>query len=152
MHGAARKYHNERIGYNSRLDSLQAAVLRVKLPHVDEWNDLRRAVADRYHQLLAEVGSVRTPESVEGHVFHQYTVRLLDADRDAVQQAMRDRGVGTMVYYPTPQDRLPAYAGQYGRFANSDIASTQVLSLPIWPMMELGVQEKVVKALRESLR
>src|SRR5690606_6955787 len=85
-HGSKRKYHNEVLGYNSRLDALQAAFLRVKLPHVDAWNDGRRATARRYGELLADVPGVVTPQVVNGHVFHQYTVRLLGADRDQVQK------------------------------------------------------------------
>ena len=151
VHGAKKKYHNETIGYNSRLDSLQAAVLRVKLPHVDRRNELRRAVAGRYNELLSGVPGVITPEIVDGHVFHQYTVRLLDADRDAVQAAMREQGVGTMVYYPVPQDRLPAYAGHHPRNPVSDLAATQVLSLPIWPEMAPDVQARVVRVLGDAL-
>src|SRR5690554_750531 len=106
-HGSKRKYHNEVLGYNSRLDALQAAFLRVKLPHVDAWNEGRRATARRYGELLADVPGVVTPEIVDGHVFHQYTVRLLGNDRDQVQKRLSDAGIGTMVYYPVPQDRLP---------------------------------------------
>ncbi len=151
VHGAKKKYHNEMIGYNSRLDSLQAAVLRVKLPHVDRRNGQRRAVAERYNDLLGAVPSVALPDVTEGHVFHQYTVRLLDVDRDAVQRAMKERGVGTMVYYPVPQDRLPAYAGRHAPNPNSDAASAQVLSLPIWPEMAVEVQEQVAHTLMASL-
>lgn len=151
VHGARKKYHNEMIGYNSRLDSLQAAVLRVKLPHVDRRNRHRRAVAERYNGLLAGIPSVVLPEVAEGHVFHQYTVRLVDADRDTVQRAMKDGGVGTMVYYPIPQDRLPAYLGQHAPNPRSDVASGQVLSLPIWPEMAVEVQERVAHVLKASL-
>lgn len=151
VHGSKQKYRNEMIGYNSRLDSLQAAVLRVKLPHVDRRNELRRAVASRYNELLSDVPGVITPEVVDGHVFHQYTVRLQGADRDAVQAAMKARGVGTMVYYPVPQDRLPAYAGRHPRNPVSDLAATQVLSLPIWPEMAPEAQERVVSVLSEAL-
>jgi len=150
-HGAKAKYHNETIGYNSRLDSLQAAVLRVKLPHVARRNELRRTVAERYNARLAEVPGVATPAIVDGHVFHQYTVRLEHADRDAVRAAMKAQGVATMVYYPVPQDRLPAYAGRFPRFPVSDLAATQVLSLPIWPEMEPELQDHVVGVLSDAL-
>src|SRR5690606_2594651 len=109
-HGSERRYHNVMLGYNSRLDALQAAMLRVKLPFVDEWNERRREVAQRYDDLLAGVPGVVTPEVTPGHVFHQYTVRVLGGRRDAVQEALRQAGVATMVYYPVPQDRLPVFA------------------------------------------
>ena len=151
-HGGKHKYHNEMIGYNSRLDSLQAAVLRVKLPHVDAWNDLRREAAARYDALLAPVAGVKAPERVDGHVYHQYTVRLLAGGRDAVRQSMQDGGVSTMVYYPTPQDRLPAYEGRFPRSPRSELAAGQVLSLPIWPTIAADTQERVVAAMRDALR
>lgn len=150
-HGAKTKYHNEILGYNSRLDSLQAAILRVKLPHVERWNAQRAEAAKRYDALLAEVAGVIPPELSEGHVFHQYTVRLTGADRDAVQRRLQEAGIGTMVYYPIPQDRLPIYAGQYPQNPVSDELATQVLSLPIWPEIGEAVQRRVVEELRRSL-
>ena len=150
-HGAKKKYHNEVLGYNSRLDALQAAILRVKLPHIDTWNKGRFEVAKRYNELLADVDAVVTPELVEGHVFHQYTVRLLDTDRDAVQAKLKEEGVSTMVYYPIPQDKLPVYAGEYPEHPVSNQLGTEVLSLPIWPELDEGVQARVINSLKQSL-
>lgn len=151
VHGSKRKYHNELLGYNSRLDALQAAILRVKLPHIDAWNAQRREVAARYGELLAALPGVVTPKVVPGHVFHQYTIRLTSADRDGVQQALAEQGIGTMVYYPVPQDRLPVYAGQYPVNPVSERLAAQVLSLPIWPSLTAEVQRRVVDALRSAV-
>ena len=151
-HGAKKKYHNEVLGYNSRLDSLQAAILRVKLPHIDNWNRGRFAVAQRYNELLADIDNVITPALVEGHVFHQYTIRLLDTDRDAVQAKLKEQGVSTMVYYPIPQDKLPVYSGQYAENVVSNELGTEVLSLPIWPEIAPEVQQRVVEELARALR
>lgn len=150
-HGSEKRYHNEMLGYNSRLDSLQAAILRVKLPHLAHYNDRRRAIAAKYNELLSGVEGLITPEVSPGHVFHQYTVRITQRDRDAVQASLRERGVGSMVYYPIPQSRLPVYAGHYPSYANSELLASQVLSLPIWPQMEEEVQAIVADALKASL-
>lgn len=150
-HGAKRKYENELIGYNSRMDSLQAAILRVKLPHVDDWNRKRRRVAARYNELLADVPGVATPAVAPGHVFHQYTIRLPGADRDRVREALKRKGIDTMVYYPIPQDRLTVYAGSHPANPRSDKLAEEVLSLPMWPSLGAATQEYVVDALRGAL-
>jgi dTDP-4-amino-4,6-dideoxygalactose transaminase len=150
-HGGKKKYHNEMLGYNSRLDSIQAAILRVKLPHIDSWNSGRREAAERYNKLLSDTQWVVTPDVIDGHVFHQYTVRLTKADRDEVQKALQDEGVGTMVYYPIPQDQLPVYVGQYQSLAESDRLARQVISLPIWPSLAARVQRRVAEQLATAL-
>ncbi|MEH1855869.1 MAG: DegT/DnrJ/EryC1/StrS family aminotransferase [Nostoc sp.] len=151
VHGAKKKYHNEVLGYNSRLDTLQAAILRVKLPHIDQWNEGRRLVAKTYNQLLADVTGVVTPELADGHVFHQYTIRILDGKRDRVHKYLADKGIGTMIYYPIPQDRLPVYAGKYPANPISDELGTQVLSLPIWPELADEKITEITKALRTAI-
>ncbi|SMB80457.1 DegT/DnrJ/EryC1/StrS family aminotransferase [Deinococcus hopiensis] len=130
-HGSRKKYHNEILGYNSRLDTIQAAILRVKLPHVDRWNEGRRQVAATYNELLADVPGVVTPEITEGHVFHQYTIRLTQADRDEAQGKLANEGIGTMVYYPVPQHKLPIYEDNQSSFIDSESVSRSVISLPI---------------------
>jgi dTDP-4-amino-4,6-dideoxygalactose transaminase len=149
-HGSRRKYFNEAIGYNSRLDSLQAAVLRAKLPHVDAWNAARRAAADRYRDLLAGIPGLILPVERPGvtHVYHQFTVRVPGGHRDALKAWMAEGGVGTMVYYPTAVHELPVYAGTHGRFPGSEAASREVLSLPMWPRIPVGAQERVAATLR----
>ena len=151
VHGAKKKYHNEIIGYNSRLDTLQAAILRVKLPHIDEWNSGRRRVASLYTELLADIPEVVAPEVVSGHVFHQYTIRIIKGDRDKVASDLSAKGISTMIYYPIPQDRLPIYAGKYPVNPISDQLGTQVLSLPIWPELDRSIAEEVIRCLRTSI-
>jgi len=150
-HGSKRKYYNEAIGYNSRLDALQAAFLRVKLPHVDAWNEARRRVASRYNELLAGLPGLVLPEVSEGHVFHQYTVRVLGGKRDEVQRALEGQGIGTMVYYPVPLHRLPVYAHMGLSLPEAERAAQEVLSLPMGPALDLESQVWVTKALEEGI-
>lgn len=151
VHGAKKKYHNEVLGYNSRLDTIQAAILRVKLQYIEQWNQGRRRVAEVYNRLLADVEGVVTPGLAEGHVFHQYTVRITGGKRDQVQHYLTEQGIGTMIYYPIPQDQLPVYKGQYEACPASDLAAQEVLSLPIWPELEEDVIKKIVAVLQEGL-
>ena len=152
-HGGLRKYHNETVGYNSRLDALQAALLRVKLPHVATANAGRVAAAERYGVLLADVEGVVAPEVAPGHVFHQYTVRVADGRRDAVHDALALAGIQTMVYYPVPIRRLPVYAHLgLGPFPVAERLAGEVLSLPIGPAISAGTQARVAEALRAALR
>lgn len=148
-HGARKKYHNEMLGYNSRLDALHAAILRVKLPYIDGWNEARRRVAQTYNELLKDVPGVVTPYEAPyaKHVYHQYTVRILGERRDEVKRRLAAAGIGTMVYYPVPVHRLPVYAPFGYVFHQTESASSEVLSLPIWHQMDLGVQERVVEGL-----
>ncbi|QIZ69378.1 DegT/DnrJ/EryC1/StrS family aminotransferase [Oxynema aestuarii] len=151
VHGAKKKYHNEVLGYNSRLDTLQAAILRVKLPYLEQWNEGRRQVAKTYNELLADVEGIIAPELADGHVFHQYTIRVLDGKRDQVKEYLGEQGIGCMVYYPVPQDQLPVYKGKYPSTPTSDLLGTEVLSLPIWPEIEKFNIESVVKILKQVL-
>jgi dTDP-4-amino-4,6-dideoxygalactose transaminase len=147
-HGSIRKYHNEMIGYNSRLDTLQAAILRVKLPHVDSWNAARRERARTYNNLLNQAGLI-TPEISAGHVFHQYTIRVTDKSRDDVQKKLNEAGIGTMVYYPIAQDQLPVYKGTYAPQPLSTLVAKQVLSLPMYPELHYKKQEQIAQVINE---
>ena len=151
-HGSRKKYHNEVLGYNSRLDTLQAAILRVKLPHIDRWNEGRRQAAATYNRLLQGVSGIVTPELTPGHVFHQYTVRLIHAERGAVQSRLEAQGISTMIYYPVPQDQLPLYAPHYSPQQESAIAAQQVLSLPIGPTLDRASIEYVARHVEDSAR
>lgn len=146
VHGAVKKYHNEILGYNSRLDTLQAALLRVKLPHIDAQNTGRLNAAIRYNQLLQHP-KILPPEVIEGHVFHQYTIRILQGDRNLLQKHLAELGIGSMIYYPIPQDRLPIYKDQYPPNPLSDVLTTQVISLPIWPEITEDIQKRVSEAI-----
>ncbi|MEN8144195.1 MAG: DegT/DnrJ/EryC1/StrS family aminotransferase [Gemmatimonadota bacterium] len=149
-HGGKHKYHNEMLGYNSRLDSLQAALLRVKLPLIDEKNAGRQRVAARYGDLLAGLGGIVTPEVRNGHVFHQYTIRVLGGQRDGLKQALDDEGIGSMVYYPVPCHKLPVYSHVDIELPAAEHAAGEVLSLPIWPTMPEAVQDRVAAVIRRG--
>jgi dTDP-4-amino-4,6-dideoxygalactose transaminase len=150
VHGGMRKYYHDELGVNSRLDELQAAILRVKLPYLDKWIAKRRAVAARYSKLLRDAPNVVLPKERAGcqHVYHQYTVRV--PDRDAVRQHMMDSGVQTMVYYPVPLHKQRVFAtlgfGEH-RFEHAETAATEVLSLPMYPELSEASQDRVVSAL-----
>jgi dTDP-4-amino-4,6-dideoxygalactose transaminase len=151
-HGSIKKYQNEILGYNSRLDSVQAAILRIKLPLIPGYNESRRAVAQRYWDAFVDLDGIVPPAVVPGHVFHQYTVRILNGKRDAVQAKLQEMGIGTMIYYPIPQDRLPVYAGQYPVNEQNEILSQQVLSLPIWPQLDNETQDHVISCVKQAIQ
>jgi len=148
VHGSKGRYQNEILGYNSRLDALQAAILRAKLPYVAQWNQRRRQIAQLYNDRLAGLPGLTTPEVAPGHVFHQYTLRVANGRRNAIETALTAAGIGAMVYYPIPQDRLPVYAGRYEPNPVSDTLAAEVLSLPIWPEMEDEAIAEVTETIR----
>ena len=150
-HGSLQRYHNETLGYNSRLDGMQAAILRVKLPHIDAWNKARCEVAMRYSEFLNEVPGITTPVLNKGHVFHQYTIRVANGKRDVLQAKLKERGIATIVYYPFSQDQLPVYNGQYGDFPVAHCLAKEVLSLPIWPELEPETQQYICETLEKIL-
>ena len=150
-YGSQQKYYNEVIGQNSRLDELQAAVLRVKLPHLTAWTAQRQQVAAWYDQHLAGLGDLVLPAVAHGatHVYHLYIIRT--ARREALQQYLTAQGVGTLIHYPVPPHRQQAYA-QLGMVAGDfpiaeEIANT-ALSLPMWP----GMTEAHVVAVADAVR
>ncbi len=155
VHGSLKKYHNEIVGYNSRMDTLQAAILSVKLPHVDSFSEARRKAAQTYNEMLQDVdlpGVIPPCEAPYArHVYHQYTLRILDGKRDAVQKSMDAAGISTMVYYPVPIHKLPIYAGQNLHLPEAERAAGEVLSLPIWPQITHDIQAQVIAALRAAL-
>jgi dTDP-4-amino-4,6-dideoxygalactose transaminase len=152
-HGSRKKYANEILGYNSRMDTLQAAILRVKLPYVPAWNEARREAAHRYDQMLAEMQGVTIPYQTPNvhHVYHQYTIRLSNGRRDTVRQYLAQHGIDTMVYYPTPIHKLPIYAERGYHLPAAESAAAEVLSLPIWPQISADVQQQVVDVLAEAM-
>lgn len=154
QHGSKRKYHNEMYGYNSRLDALQAAVLRIKLPHVVEWNAARRRAAERYTSELQELSGVTCPMPASGteHVFHQYTIRIKGDRRDSVQTALHEAGIASVVYYPRPLYDFPLYDDLTVRLPETERACSEVLSLPIWPEITSGEQQRVTATIKAALR
>lgn len=153
-HGSIKRYHHEIIGYCSRLDEMQAAVLRVKLPRLDARNRLRVEAAHRYDSLLENCKRISIPKLIPGakHIFHQYTIRILDGKRDTVCQRLADQGIGSMIYYPIPIHRSPVYANVPRDLPAADQAASEVLSLPMWPEITLSQQKEVVDRLVEALQ
>lgn len=152
-HGNRGDGTHTRIGFNSRLDALQAALLGVKLDYVDRWNDDRRRIARRYHELLGGVVEVGrpAPDTSERHVWHQYTVRVPADCRDRVVTRLRLAGIGATVYYPLPLHRQPPYRHLQQALPHAERAATEVLSLPISPGLEESAQQRIVAALGEIL-
>lgn len=155
-YGSEVKYSHPETGFNSRLDPIQAAVLRVKLKHLAAWNEQRRAAARRYDELLANVKDVTRPVTLAGNVpvFHLYVVRLPEAKRDAVLRHMQAAGVGVALHYPTPihlQGAFRHLGHRVGDFPVAEALSRQMLSLPLYPELTAEQQERVVTALSEAL-
>ena len=152
-HGSLRRYVHSSFGYNSRLDELQAAILRVKLPHVDRWNEGRRQVAREYDQRLKTMAELRLPleASYATHVYNQYTIRILDGRRDRVKQALESVGISSAIHYPDPLHKLPMYADRGTQLPVSEQASTEVLSLPISPTLPSDAIERVTAVIASAL-
>lgn len=139
VHGGEQMYRHELVGTNSRLDAIQAAVLRAKLPYLERWTGARRANASRYREALDGLEGIRLPETMEGnvHVYNQYTIRA--ERRNDLQSHLKDRQIGTGVYYPVPlhlQECFSELGGRKGQLPEVERACSEVLSLPIFP--ELG--------------
>lgn len=158
-HGGVAKYRHDLAGFNSRLDGLQAVVLRAKLARLAAGNAARRAAADRYHALLADLaaaGRLVLPVTAEGntHVWHLYVVRLRGADRDAVVGKLNAEGVGAGVHYPAPVHLTPAFAHlghRRGDFPHAEDAADRMLSLPLFPQITPQQQQRVVDLLAAAL-
>ena len=160
-HGGLGKYRHDHVGCNSRLDALQAVVLRAKLRRLADWNAARQAAAARYHALLADVDGVALPVEDAGnvHVWHLYAIRLdlFEGDRarrDALIAKLAAEGIGTGIHYPSPVHRTPAFEHlgyPQGAFPNAEAASAQILSLPLHPHLTAADQERVVSALVAGL-
>ncbi len=152
-HGSARRYYHDRIGYNSRLDELQASILRVKLARIDTYNRGRRRVARRYADHLADLPLELPLEGGPGvHVYHQYT--LLVDDRETLQQALADAGIASAIYYPVPLHRQKAFADVCGDLALpvSEQTAERCLSLPVFPELEDAEIDQVAEVIRDTLR
>jgi dTDP-4-amino-4,6-dideoxygalactose transaminase len=149
FHGSRDKERFDAVGYNSRLDELQAAVLRVFLGHVDEWNEARRAAAARYAELgLGELCEL--PPDEPGHVYHVYCVR--SSDRDRVAAALRGQDIGFATYYSTPLHLQPAMSSLAGgSLPETERAARETLALPLWPAITSAQQEEVVDCVRSAL-
>jgi len=150
-HGGAKQYQHDEVGTNSRLDTLQAAVLLAKMPRLAAWSAARRERAARYDAALADVARIRPPvvDAENEHIFHQYTVRA--ERRDALRQHLSGKGIGSAVYYPTPLHLQPCFSGlgyKAGQLPRSECAAREVLSLPVYPELSAAQQDEVIAALR----
>lgn len=152
-HGWKKKYYSEEVGYNSRLDALQAAILQAKLPHVDLWNEKRREIARRYSQQLAPLGIPVPVECDWGrHVYHLYIIR--SNRRDELQAFLKQKGIATEVYYPLPPHlSTPCKRLGYkeGDFPHAERASRETVALPLYPELTIEQQDKVIAAVKEVL-
>ena len=154
-HGSAVKYRHDAVGFNSRLDTIQAVVLSAKLRRLERWNEQRRAAAQRYGELLADVDHVTTPTTAPGNldVWHLYVVRV--PERDRVLAALHAAGIGAGVHYPVPLHLTGALAPLgHGRgdFPVAEAAAGEILSLPLHPHLEPAQQDRVVEVLDKALR
>ena len=153
-HGSTRKYVHETLGFNSRLDTIQAVVLRAKLRRLTDWNEARRVAAARYEEMLAPLERVVRPATAPGneHVWHLYVVQV--PDRDAVLHALNEAGIGAGIHYPVPVHLQPAFAERgrgAGTFPVTESAAERILSLPLFPGITAGQQERVVAELTRAL-
>lgn len=153
-HGSSRRYYHDVKGVNSRLDTLQAVVLRAKLAHLDKWNALRRDAAARYDELLRDVDAVRLPGTADGneHVWHLYVVRV--DDRERVMAELGDAGVGVAIHYPVPVHLHPAFADLgygAGDFPVSESSAGRIMSLPMYPGLTGHQQQVTADSLRTAV-
>lgn len=153
-HGGAVRYYHDELGMNSRLDEIQAAILRVKLPYVKEWNEARRANAYRYNELFKKYPEIQTPKELSGTycVYHQYTIKI--ENRDEVHKLLQENGIGAMIYYPVPLhlQKMHKHLG----YKEGDLPCTEkdtklVLSLPMFPELTAEEQKTAVDTVIKCL-
>ena len=154
-HGQAEKYLSSEPGWNSRLDEIQAAILRVKLRHLSNWQRARQSHAAEYHRLLSQIPGVMPPLAPEEfeHVYHQYTIRI--EQRDTLQTFLSERKIGSTVYYPYPLHLQPLYASlghKPGAFPHAERAAKEVLSLQLYRELSNEQIARVVDAITEFLK
>ena len=163
-HGQINRYYYEHMGVNSRLDSLQAAILQIKLRYLDIWNDKRRAIASRYHQHLSLVPGIIAPQELADGmgVWNQYTIRTIvegrngtsAKHRESIRTQLQERGVNSMIYYPHPLHLQPVYANlgyESGQLPAAELACNEVLSLPMYPELSEEQQMQVIYAVKEVM-
>ncbi|MBQ2644381.1 DegT/DnrJ/EryC1/StrS family aminotransferase [bacterium] len=153
-HGGAIRYYHDEIGVNSRLDEIQAAILRIKLPYIDEWNAARKANAEYYNELFKDCKDIVTPVELKDTkcIYHQYTVKI--PNRDAVHKMLQEKGIGAMIYYPVPlhMQKVHKYLNIPENSLPNTVENTKlVISLPMFPELSKEEQETVAKTLIESI-
>jgi len=152
-HGMKVRYHHDMIGVNSRLDSIQAAILRVKLPHLDEYNLSRLAAAEKYNVALSEISDIETPVTAlfSNHIFHQYTLKVKKGHRNALKSHLDERGIPNMIYYPIPlhqQKAFEPYITENKTFPISETICGEVLSLP----MHTELDDEQIKRITDAVK
>ena len=155
LHGGAKEYHHDEVGFNSRLDTLQAAVLLAKLPHLARWNAARRSNAEHYNNALCGVAGITTPgsDAANEHAWHQYTIR--SERRDQLMAHLKARAIGCAIYYPLPLHLQPCFAHlgvRRGALPVTEAAATEVLSLPVYPELSRAQQDEVIGAIKDFSR
>lgn len=150
-HGMTVRYYHDEIGVNSRLDSIQAAILRKKLPHLDSYNTSRQRAAEYYDKAFAASDKVSTPAKVKGssHVFHQYTLKVKGVDRAALIEHLNGKGIPAMIYYPVPLHMQKAYQDdryKQGQFPVAEMLASQVISLPMHSELDDEQLEFITKS------
>jgi len=150
-HGGKDKYNVDFLGYNARLDTIQAAVLLARMKFVDEFNNRRKSIAKRYNNFLSEIKEIKTPEILEGSVFHQYTIRVPEEKRDTLQKFLKEKGISTMVYYPVCLHEMKLFNNRaiFENLSSAERVSRQVISLPIDPLMTEQEQDYVIANIKE---
>jgi dTDP-4-amino-4,6-dideoxygalactose transaminase len=156
VHGGRDKYNVDYIGYKARLDNIQAAILLAKLKYIDEFNERRRYIAEKYNEGLKDLECIVLPipkqSSGAYHVYHQYTIRVLNGKRNELQRYLKEKGIDTIVYYPTPLHRMAVFNGRCidsGKLEENEKATQEVLSLPIEPFMEDETIGYIIKTVKE---
>ncbi|HEX6574029.1 MAG TPA: DegT/DnrJ/EryC1/StrS family aminotransferase [Gemmatimonadaceae bacterium] len=152
VHGGLKTYFHDEVGYNSRLDALQAVVLLAKLPHLESWSAARRRNAEYYNAAFSGMSDVKTPviDAANVSIYNQYTLRV--AKRDQLQEHLKKKGIGSSVYYPLPLHLQPcfSYLGySEGAFPESEKAAKEVISLPIYPELTTAQLDEVISAVKE---
>jgi len=155
LHGGAKQYHHDEVGTNSRLDTLQAAVLLAKLPRLSQWSGKRRDHAAYYTKAFADIAEVKPPviDPANEHIFHQYTLRA--ERRDELQAHLKNEGIGHAVYYPIPLHRQPCFAHlgyKDGSLPQAERASREAISLPIYPELTRAQLDRVIETIRGFYR
>ena len=152
VHGGLKTYFHDEVGYNSRLDALQAVVLLAKLPHLESWSSARRRNAEYYNDAFKGMSDIRTPviDPANVSIYNQYTLRV--SRRDQLQEHLKKKGIGNSIYYPLPLHLQPcfSYLGySEGAFPESEKAAKEVISLPIYPELTTAQLDEVISAVKE---
>jgi dTDP-4-amino-4,6-dideoxygalactose transaminase len=148
-HGWKKKYYSEEVGYNSRIDALQAAILQAKLPYLDSWNEKRRELAQRYNEKLGSTLVIPIEREWGRHVYHLYIVR--SAKRNALQAFLKQKGIAAEVYYPLPPHLATPcrkFGYKEGDFPHAELAARETFALPLYPELTLSQQDEVIAAVQ----